>query len=224
MADIRILVAESDAALRKAIRERAAADGILADEACDGIGAIKLFRRNEYNLIVLDTSLPELDGINVCRQVRKVSDVPVIFTGESCSEGERLACFENGGDDYMQKPLSMPLLMARIRVILYRSGKSTVKQKRLAFRGVQIDTFSRIVYIDEKSVTLTNRDFELLLFLSQNPNVAFSRGELLDRVWGDDYSGSDRTVDTHIKTLRERIKPYGSCIATVWGYGYKLEP
>lgn len=224
MGEIRLLIVNSDNSVRRIIREHAVSEGYLTDEATDGICALKLFRRNEYHLVVMDTALPELDGINVCRQIRKVSDIPVIFLSEHSDEEEKLLCFDSGADDFLVKPFSPLVLMARVKVFLHRSANLlNIPSRKIVFAGIHIDTFSRSVYVDEKIVQLTNKDYELLVFLSQNPNKAFSRDSLLDRVWGADFAGSDRTVDTHVKTLRECIKPYDGYIATVWGYGYKFE-
>lgn len=224
MSDIRLLIVDGNSAVRSAIKERAAAERYLFDEATDGIAALKLFRRNDYSAVILDTSLPELDGRSVCLQIRKMSDVPVIIVSENNDENEKLLCFEFGADDYVVKPFSPSELMARVRVFLRRSGSSeNATLKKLSFGGLYIDLSSREVYIEENSVELTPKEYELLLFLSQNPNKAFSRNMLLNEVWGYDFSGSDRTVDTHIKTIRKRIRPYQDYISTVWGFGYRFE-
>ncbi len=172
---------------------------------------------------MLDTELPELDGRNVCRQIRKVSDIPILIVTAKNDEGHRLSGFELGADDYITKPFSPGELMARIRVFLYRSGTlQKPRPQKIAYGGLLIDAVSRTVYIDDHAVQLPPKEYELLCFLSQNPNQAFARDMLLDQVWGADFFGSDRTVDTHIKTLRESIKPYDSYIVTVWGIGYKF--
>lgn len=223
MNDIRLLIADQDSAVRSAIKKMATAQGYLFDEAADGIAALKLFRRHDYNIIILDTDLPELDGRNVCRQIRKVSDAPILIVSAKCSEQDKLNAFELGVDDYIAKPFSAPELLARIKVFLYRSGGlNRVTPAKITFSGLFIDTISRAVYIDDSAVQLTPKEYDLLFFLSQNPNKAFSRETLLNEVWGYDFTGSDRTVDTHIKTLRENIKPYDTFIVTVWGFGYKF--
>lgn len=223
MNDIRLLIADQDSAVRSAIKKMATAQGYLFDEAADGIAALKLFRRHDYNIIILDTDLPELDGRNVCRQIRKVSDAPILIVSAKCGEQDKLNAFELGVDDYIAKPFSAPELLARIKVFLYRSGGlNRVTPAKITFSGLFIDTISRAVYIDDGAVQLTPKEYDLLFFLSQNPNKAFSRETLLNEVWGYDFTGSDRTVDTHIKTLRENIKPYDTFIVTVWGFGYKF--
>ncbi len=198
MNDIRLLIADQDSAVRSAIKKMATAQGYLFDEAADGIAALKLFRRHDYNIIILIVSA-------------------------KYGEQDKLNAFELGVDDYIAKPFSAPELLARIKVFLYRSGGlNRVTPAKITFSGLFIDTISRAVYIDDSAVQLTPKEYDLLFFLSQNPNKAFSRETLLNEVWGYDFTGSDRTVDTHIKTLRENIKPYDTFIVTVWGFGYKF--
>lgn len=223
MSEIRLLIVDSDSSVRGTIKKAAAAEGFLCDEAADGIAAIKLFRRNDYNVILLDIELPELDGRNVCSQIRKVSDVPIIIVTARNNEEERLEGFEIGADDFVSKPFSSSELMARVKVFLHRSGVLSKKLPgKISFNGLFIDTFSHTVCIDDQVVQLTPKEYALLFFLSQNPNKAFSRDALLNEVWGYEFAGSERTVDTHIKTLRENIKPYDRHIVTVWGFGYKF--
>lgn len=223
MDEIRLLIVDKDKDVRAIIKKLAAEQGYLYDEAGDGIAALKLFSRHDYNLVVMDTDLPELDGRNVCRQIRKVSSIPILIISERTGEQDKLTAFGIGVDDYISKPFSPMELLARIKVFLYRSGGAEKPTpEKITFDGLFIDTISREVYVDDKPVQLTPKEYNLLYFLSQNPNKAFSREALLNEVWGYDFTGSDRTVDTHIKTLRESIKPYDSYIVTVWGYGYKF--
>ena len=224
MTDVRLLIVDGEHTVRSIIKNHIITEGYSADEAADGISALKLFRRNEYNIVILETVLSELDGKNVCRQIRKVSDIPIIIVSAKSDEEDKLTCFEIGVDDYITKPFSPLELMARIRVFLRRSGgRDSIPTRKISFNDLHIDTISRTVFIGDTVAQLTPKEYELLLFLSQNPNKAFSRDTLLNEVWGHDFFGSDRTVDTHIKTLRERIKPYQQYIKTVWGYGYKFE-
>ena len=224
MSDIRFLIVDADSNIRCIVRESVEREGFLCDEASDGIMALKLFRRKEYSLVILDFSLPVLDGTIVCDQIRKISDIPIILLSSSKLEADILAGFELGADDYVIKPFYLSELIARIRVFLRRSGVKNVSQpKKITFDGLYIDTASHSVYVDERLIQLTPKEYQLLLFLSQNPNTSFSRNELLNEVWGYDFFGSDRTVDTHVKTLRENIKPYQHYIATVWGFGYKFD-
>ncbi len=223
MSDIRLLIVDGDDSARSVIKEYAAKEDYSIDEAADGIAALKFFRRNEYNIIILDTALPELDGRNVCRQIRKISDVPIIFISAEIEEEDILSGFEAGADDYVIKPFFASELMARVRVFLHRSsGQKMDSSRRISANGVILDTVSRVVYVNEKAVKLTLKEYDLLLFLMRNPNKAFSRDMLLNEVWGNEFFISDRTIDTHIKSLRENLKPYQQYIATVWGFGYKF--
>ncbi len=223
MRDIRLLIVDREESARNQIKKLTEEAGYLYDAAIDGIMAIKLFRRHDYHMIVMDTDLPILDGWNVCRQIRKVSEVPIIIVSANSAERDKLLCFELGADDYVCKPFSSPELLARIKVHLYRSqGIKSAEPSKITFSGLYIDTISHSVSVDDHAVKLTPKEYDLLYFLSQNPNKAYSRENLLNEVWGYEFSGSDRTVDTHIKTLRENIKPYDSYIVTVWGFGYKF--
>ncbi len=223
MNDIRMLIVDKDESARDQIKQLAEELGYDYDAALDGITAVKLFRRFDYQMIVMDTELPVLDGWNVCRQIRKLSDVPVIFVSSQTEDKDMLLAFELGADDFLCKPFSPQELKARIRVFIYRTqGIKQSAPSKIAFDGLMIDTASRAVFVDERTVKLTPKEYELLYFLSQNPNKAFSRDALLNEVWGYEFIGSDRTVDTHVRSLRENIKPYDAFIVTVWGFGYKF--
>lgn len=223
MGDTRLLIVDKDDSARNQLKKLVDSACYCYDAAIDGIMAVKLFRRHDYHLIVMDTELPMLDGWNVCRQIRKVSEVPIIIVSANTAERDKLLAFELGADDYVCKPFSPPELLARIRVHLYRSqGIKYAAPSKIALNGLLIDTISHTVCVDDTVVRLTPKEYDLLYFLSQNPNKAYSRESLLNEVWGYEFTGSDRTVDTHIKTLRESIRPYDSYIVTVWGFGYKF--
>ena len=223
MDGIRLLIVDTDETARNQMKSLADNAGYAFDVAFDGVMAIKLFRRRDYHLIIMDTDLPVLDGWNVCRQLRKVSDVPIIIVSNQACEQDKILAFDSGADDYLCKPFSSLELLARIKVFLYRTtGLKSPSQTKIACRGLLIDTASHTVSVDDNIVKLTPKEYELLYFLSENPNKAFSREMLLNEVWGYEFTGSDRTVDTHIKMLRENIKPYDPCIVTVWGFGYKF--
>jgi DNA-binding response OmpR family regulator len=223
MNDTRLLIADKDASARNQIKKLAENAGYAFDAVTDGITAIKYFRRYTYHLVIMDTDLPMLDGWNVCRQIRKVSDVPIIVVSALNGESDKLLAFDSGADDYLCKPFSAQELLARIRVLIYRSsGIKSVPYTKITYSGLFIDTISRCVYIDDKMVRLTPKEYDLLYFLSQNPNKAFTREALLNEVWGYEFDGTDRTVDTHIKMLRGSIRPYDPYIVTVWGFGYKF--
>lgn len=222
--EIRLLIADSDYSIRNIIRIASEEAGWLSDDASNGIMALKLFRRRHYHLAVLDFSLAELDGRIVCRQIRKSSALPVIFLSVYPEESERLACFAVGGNDYVLKPFYPRELMARIRSFLSLTGYDLQVKKNIVSEGIIIDLFSRDVLVDGRQICLTPREYDLLLFFCQNPHRAYSREVLLNCVWGEEFQGSDRTVDTHVKSLRAKIQPFQSRIITVWGIGYKYEP
>lgn len=221
--NLHLLIADNDEATKNQIAKLADNEGYAYDIAADGITAIKMFRRHNYDIIVMDIQLPMLDGWNVCRQLRKISDVPIIIVSALKEERDKLLAFESGADDFLSTPFSSAELAARIKVFLYRSkGIRTSTPEKIAVEGLVIDSSAHIVYVDDNIVRLTPKEYDLLNFLSQNPNKAFSREMLLNEVWGYEFTGADRTVDTHIKMLRKNIAPYDSCIATVWGFGYKF--
>jgi len=167
MGDVRILIADPDAEVRARIKTHTVFEGFSSDEAADGISAIKHFRRNEYSIIILSSSLPELDSWNVCRQIRKSSDIPIIITSENDEEAEKLSFFDIGVDDFVTNPFSGKVMMARIHVILRRCTVSTrYEPRRLIYEGLCIDTISRTVYIDGEIVDLTPKEYKLLLFFA----------------------------------------------------------
>lgn len=225
MDTIRLLVADPNPKSRSALLEICSGQGWMMDEALDGIMAIKMFRRSGYRLVLLNPALPELDGRNVLIQLRNISDVPIFLLCEDPSETQCLDCYGLGADDVVRVPFSNAELAARIKVFLRRTGTvAETKEPMLAYKGLYIDTFSHTVYVNEKPVILAPRQYALLAFLSAHPNRVFTREALLDEVWGEEFAGTARTVDTHVKAIRQRIEPYGHYLVTVWGYGYKFEP
>lgn len=221
MSEIRLLVVDPGAEVRANVKTHASLEGFTADEAADGIAALKLFRRNDYNNIIMDANLPELGTWHVCRQIRKSSQTPIIILSKQNNEEDKLSFFDIGVDDFIIKPFSCKELMARIHVILRHSAYHIdYTPRRLIFEGLCIDIVSRMVYIDGESIVLTPKEYKLLLFLAKNPHKAMSREMIINQVWGEDFFGTDRTVDTHIKMLRSNIKPYHKYIETVWGFGY----
>lgn len=221
MNEVRLMIVDRDSEVRKMVKSHAIYKGYIVDEAADGITALKLFRRNRYNTIIIDRDLPELAPWQVCRQIRKSSETPIIILSSQTTEEEKLSFFDEGIDDFLNKPFSCRELMARIHVILRHSAfYHDYSKRRIIFDGLCIDVVSRRVYIDGHGVILSPKEYKLLVFLAKNPAQAFTREMILDEVWGRDFFGTDRTVDTHIKTLREHIKPYHELIKTVWGFGY----
>jgi len=228
MAERRLLVVDDEPEIRSFVRDYAELDGFGVDEAGDGARALDLFRRNSYDAVVLDIMMPRIDGWTVCREIRRTSQVPILMLSARGEEYDKILAFELGVDDYMVKPFSPRELMARIRAMVRRGSAAretpAPDPDRLAFGGLVIDTAGRVVRVDGGLVPLAPKEFDLLAHLARNAGRAFSREQLLESVWGYEFTGDDRTVDTHVKTLRERLGPYRSRIATVWGVGYRFDP
>jgi len=222
----KILLVDDEERIRDMIKEYTSLEGYDIDEAADGVKALELFRDNKYSLIILDVMMPKIDGWSVCREIRKTSNVPVIMLTARGEEYDKLFGFELGVDDYMLKPFSPKELLARMKAIIRRSSGSDLEAKKettVTFEGLVIEFDSRNTYVNGNMVTLTPKEYSLLTFFAKNPNRVFSREQLLNEVWGYDFFGDDRTVDTHIKMLRESISEYRKFIITVWGTGYKFE-
>ncbi len=187
--------------------------------------ALELFRQKDYDLVILDIMMPRTDGWTVCREIRKTSNIPIIMLSARGEEYDKLFGFELGVDDYLVKPFSPKELLARIKAILRRSvqNNKNLDKDIIAMEGLVIELDSRNVYVDGEKVNLTPKEYELLRFFAQNKNRVFSREQLLNAVWDFDFAGDDRTVDTHIKMLRESLGGYRKYIVTVWGTGYKFE-
>jgi DNA-binding response OmpR family regulator len=222
----RVLIVDDEERIRDMIKEYVSLEGYIIDEASDGVDALNLFKQNKYSLIVLDVMMPKMDGWSVCREIRKTSNVPVIMLTARGEEYDKLFGFELGVDDYIVKPFSPKELLARMKAIIRRSTLSfqdAQRENKAVFEGLVIEFDSRNVYVDGNIVSLTPKEYELLNFFVRNPNRVFSREQLLTEVWGYDFTGDDRTVDTHVKMLRESLGHYRKFIVTVWGTGYKFE-
>ncbi|SFG84548.1 DNA-binding response regulator, OmpR family, contains REC and winged-helix (wHTH) domain [Desulfotomaculum arcticum] len=223
---IKILIVDDEERIREIIREYSSLEGYIIDEASDGAEALELFNRHQYALVILDVMMPGMDGWSVCREIRKISQVPVIMLTARGEEYDKLFGFELGVDDYIVKPFSPKELLARMKAIIRRSsaaGEDNQNKDRISFAGLVVEYNSRNVYVDGNIVNLTPKEYELLSFFTQNPNRVFSREQLLNSVWGYDFTGDNRTVDTHVKMLRESLADYRKFIVTVWGIGYKFE-
>ncbi|AGK52328.1 winged helix family two component transcriptional regulator [Bacillus sp. 1NLA3E] len=226
MEEVKILIVDDEDRIREMIREYTSPDGFEIDEASDGIEALEMFSQNQYSLIILDVMMPKMDGWVVCREIRKTSQVPIIMLTARGEEYDKLFGFELGIDDYIVKPFSPKELLARMKAIIRRSSatnESETKFETVRVEGLVIEYKSRNVYVDGNVVNLTPKEFELLSLFVQNPNRVFTREQLLNSIWGLDHKGDDRTVDTHIKTLRDSIREYRRFIVTVWGTGYKFD-
>lgn len=227
MENVKILIVDDEERIREMIREYTSLEGFDIDEASNGVDALSLFKQKEYSVVILDVMMPKMDGWSVCREIRKTSQVPIIMLTARGEEYDKLFGFELGVDDYIVKPFSPKELLARMKAIIRRNsqpaGGNASSGERLSFEGLLIEFNSRNVYVDGKLVSLTPKEYELLSFFVQNTSRVFSRDQLLNSVWGYDFMGDDRTVDTHIKMLRESLGEYRKFIVTVWGTGYKFE-
>ncbi|MDD5953283.1 MAG: response regulator transcription factor [Oscillospiraceae bacterium] len=222
----KILVVDDEEKIRALIRKYAEFEGYAVEEACDGMEAVLLCRKapTAYDIIILDIMMPELDGFSAAKEIRKVSDTPILFLSARGEEYDKIHGFENGADDYVVKPFSPKELMMRVGAILKRTrAQSTVQKDVQSFGGLTIDFSARIVMVDGQRVDLSPKEYDLLSYLVENRNIALTREQLITNVWGYDFYGDDRTLDTHIKLLRKSLGPYSKMIVTLRGVGYRFE-
>ena len=221
-----ILVVDDEEKIRKVIREYAEFEGYEVEEAENGMDAVNICKNKDFDIIIMDIMMPKLDGYSAIKEIKKSKNVPVIMLSARSEEYDKLFGFEIGIDDYVVKPFSPKELMARIHAILQRvSNTSSDEQNKdkYVFEGLEIDMLARNVFVDGVKKELTPKEYELLQYLVQNKNIALSRENILNKVWGYDFFGEDRTVDTHVKMLRNSIGKYRDKIVTVRGMGYKFE-
>lgn len=218
-----ILIVDDESRMRKLIKDFLNASGHETLEAKDGEEALKIFEENESNisLILLDVMMPKLDGWSVLRQIRQTSKVPVIMLTARSEEQDELFGFELGVDEYITKPFSPKVLVARVEAILKRTQITTNKVQD--YGGIEVDREGRTVSVDGKPIELSLREYELLVYLLDNQNIALSRNKILNNVWNFDYYGDSRTIDSHIKKLRHKLGKKGKYIKTMRGVGYKFE-
>lgn len=217
----KLLIVDDDIHLRKLVLTYAELDGYQCEETENGQKAIEKVNSTQFDIVVLDVMMPQLDGFQTLGEIRKVSQVPVIMLTSRSEEYDKLLGFNLGADDYVPKPFSPKELMARIGAVLKRSGKRSCD--KLTFGEFCVSPGSRTVTVGEKVLNLPPKEFDLLLYLAQNERLVLSREQLLNKVWGYDYYGDARTVDTHIKSLRVHLGDYRKVIQTAWGVGYKFE-
>ena len=223
MGDITVLIVDDEERMRKLIKDFLAQKGFGILEASDGEEALKIFEenRNKINLILLDVMMPKLDGWSVLRQIRQTSKVPIIMLTARGEEQDELFGFELGVDEYISKPFSPKILVARVEAILKRTEPEEKKLKD--YGGIVIDAEGRTVTVDGKQIELSLREYELLKYLVDNANIALSRDKILNNVWNYDYYGDSRTIDSHIKKIRHKLGKKGKYIETIRGIGYKFE-
>lgn len=227
-----ILVVDDESRIRSIIRKYAEFDGHTVTEAGDGMEAVLLCRKNEYDLIIMDIMMPELDGFSACREIRKISQTPIIMLSARGEEYDRINGFEVGIDDYVIKPFSPKELMLRIEAIMKRVKNAPVSDAanpkpnviiELDNGGLRADVTARLVFIDGERVDMSPKEYDLFFYLLSNRNIALSREKLLCEVWGYDFYGDARTLDTHIKLLRKSLGKYSNYIVTLRGVGYRFE-
>lgn len=220
----KLLVVDDEDKIREVIKEYAEFSGYDVTEAADGMSAIGLCKLNDYDLIIMDVMMPKLDGFSSVKEIKKIKDIPVIMLSARGEEYDKLFGFELGIDDYVVKPFSPKELMARVNAVLQRkSGSENNSAQVMKFDGLEVNFAARTITVDGERVNLTPKEYDLLFYLIQNKNIALSRDKLLSDIWGYDFFGDDRTIDTHIKNLRNNLGPYRNFIVTLRGVGYKFE-
>lgn len=219
---MKLLIVDDEKLIRDVITEYANHEKFETVQASDGEEALKIIAKEDIDLVVLDIMMPKMDGLTFLKEMKKVKNIPVIILSARSEEYDKLIGFDLGTDDYLTKPFSPKELIARIKAILKRSGKGL--NDYYEYKTLKIDYNAHSVYVDNKEIKLTPKEYELLCFFVQNENIALSREQLLSNLWGYDFFGDDRTVDTHIKMLRNNLGPYRDLIITVRGVGYKFVP
>ena len=224
---MKILVVDDEANIRNVIKEYAEFEGYEVEEAVDGMEAVSKCKDEDFDIVIMDVMMPKLDGFSAIKEIRKTKNIPVLMLSARGEEYDKLFGFEIGIDDYVVKPFSPKEVMARIAAITSRAKKvSDVKEtseEKYVYEGLEIDMLGRVVTVDGKKKELTPKEYDLLVYLVKNKNIALSREKILNEVWGYDFFGEDRTVDTHVKMLRNSIGKYRDKITTVRGMGYKFE-
>ena len=227
-----VLVVDDEEMIRRMIAKSAAREGYTVTEAGDGIQAIELCRTGSYDIMIIDIMMPELDGFSACREIRKFSSIPIIMLSARGEEYDKINGFEIGIDDYVVKPFSPKELMLRIHALMKRaSGRASASAPEqpknevveLANGGLKADLSARIVYVDGKRAEMTPKEYDLFFYMLKNKNIALTRERLISEVWGYDYFGDDRTLDTHIKLLRKSLGKYADFIVTLRGVGYRFD-
>ena len=219
----KILIVDDESRMRKLVKDFLVKSEYQVLEAENGEEALDVFfAQNDIDLVILDVMMPKMDGWQVCREIRGVSKVPIIMLTAKSDERDELLGFELGVDEYISKPFSPKILVARVEAILRRAAQFSA-ETRLSAGGIEVDKSAHIVTIDGKEVDLSFKEFELLVYFMENQGIALSREKILNSVWNYDYFGDARTIDTHVKKLRSKLGDKGEMIKTLWGLGYKLE-
>ncbi len=218
----KLLVVDDEYGIREIIKKYAVFEGHEVMEAADGLEAVRICRTNKFDLIIMDIMMPELDGYSACKEIKKISNTPIIMLSARGEEYDKIYGFELGIDDYVVKPFSPKELMLRVNAVLKRVGGED-KHDTFTFEGVVVDFTGRTVTVDGERVEMTPKEYELFFYMVKNRNIALSREKLISEVWGYDFFGDDRTLDTHIKLLRKSLGEYSKCIVTLRSVGYRFE-
>ena len=221
----KLLVVDDEVKIREMIKKYAQFEGYEVVEANDGMEAIKKCEEADFDLIIMDIMMPELDGFSACRVIRKSSQIPIIMLSARGEEYDKIHGFEIGIDDYVVKPFSPKELMMRVQAVLKRSkaNEGQLQKEIINFEGLSVDFTGRLVYIDGVRIDMSPKEYELFFYLVRNRGIALRREQLINQVWGYDFYGDDRTLDTHIKLLRKSLGEYSKYIVTLRGVGYRFE-
>ena len=218
-----ILIVDDEQKIRNVVREYAVFEGYEVEEAGDGMEAVEICKTKDFDIIIMDIMMPRLDGFPACKEIHKHKQIPVIMLSARGEEYDKLCGFEIGVDDYVVKPFSPKELMARVKAVIKRNSVPSSPTDIIKFEGLEINLSGRDVIVDGVRAAMTPKEYDLLFFLVKNKNLALTRDKLLEEVWGFDFYGDDRTVDTHIKMLRNSLGDYRKFIVTLRGMGYKFE-
>jgi two-component system, OmpR family, response regulator ResD len=223
MSEIKILVVDDESRMRKLVRDFLVKEGYKVLEAEDGEEAVETFFENQdLSLVIMDVMMPKMDGWAAVKEIRQYSQLPIIMLTAKDSEKDELKSFDLGVDEFISKPFSPKILIARVQAILRRSG-GEVAEEKLSYKGIVIDKTAHVASVDDVKMELSVKEFELLTYFMENIGIALSREKILNAVWDYDYFGDARTIDTHVKKLRSKMGEKGSFIQTIWGMGYKFE-
>ena len=222
MSNIQILVVDDESRMRKLVKDFLQREGYSVLEAGDGMEAMDIFYEQKIDLVILDVMMPRMDGWQTCREIRRDSTVPIIMLTARSEERDELQGFELGVDEYISKPFSPKILVARVGALLKRIYGTDAEEK-IEAGGIELDKAAHQVQVDGKSIDLSYKEFELLTYFLENQGIALSREKILNNVWNYDYFGDARTIDTHVKKLRNKLGDKGNYIKTIWGIGYKFE-